>query len=67
MNFDDVKDKIYYFFWDLIHSCELGRGFFFEIYKFLAGKMECKCCIFWRGIGIGLLVSVILQVIRLWT
>jgi hypothetical protein len=43
--FQDFKDWVF----DLKHSCELGRGFFYRVYQALAGNLDCYCCLFWRG------------------
>lgn len=35
------------------------NGLCYKIYCTLAGSLECMCCIFWRGLFIGLALGVI--------
>lgn len=38
-------------------GCVPPWGVAYTIYNFLAGKLSCTCCIFWRGMFIGIFIG----------
>ena len=37
----------------LLHFCEFGDSFLYSFYHFIVRTLECKCCIFYRGMTVG--------------
>lgn len=38
-------------------GCVAPTGLSYKIYDFLAGKLNCTCCIFWRGLFLGAAIA----------
>lgn len=73
MPVEDIKENEKYYTelnpskWDLVKQklsdwfgCIPPFGIAYKSYNLFAGKLECMCCIFWRGIFIGLALGLII-------
>lgn len=50
-----VKNKLNDWF-----GCVPPFGLAYRSFNMIAGKLECTCCIFWRGLLIGLILGLII-------
>lgn len=41
-------------------GCVYPTGLAYRSFNMIAGKLECTCCIFWRGLLIGLVLGFII-------
>ena len=50
-------------FFRILHTCDFGDSFLYWFYEFVVRTLECKCCIFYRGFAIGVVVGMLWCVI----
>jgi hypothetical protein len=51
--------KLPEFFFKLLHTCEFGDSFFYWLYEKIVRTLECKCCIFYRGMSVGFFLGML--------
>jgi hypothetical protein len=58
-----IKKFYYKYIWPIVNSCYMPDSALHKFFEAITGDLICKCCIFYRGVFIGLALQVIVVLV----